>query len=122
MKGLEFTVDATAMPKGVQMPPPGLGEALRSFALKVLDPGHTSTARETAFAEPYCLKRGGQVLEGLGIDPNDGVRRSVEMALKIFAANSAVAFAAMGVTAVPSSQSAPAGPTSDARAARCTGC
>jgi len=97
MKGLEFTVDATAMPKGVQMPPPGLGEALRSFALKVLDPAHTSTARETAFAEPYCLKRGGQVLEGLGIDPNDGVRRSVEMALKIFAANSAVAFAAMRV-------------------------
>jgi len=95
MEGLEFAVDATAMPKGIQMPPPGLGEVLRSFALRVLDPAHTNTARETAFAEPYCLKRGDQVLEGLGIDPNHGVRRSVAMALKIFAANSAVAFAAM---------------------------
>ena len=95
MQGLEFAIDATAMPKGIQMPPPGVGEVLRSFALKVLDPAHTNTAREAAFAEPYCLKRGDQVLEGLGIDPNDGVRRSVAMALKIFAANSVVAFAAM---------------------------
>ena len=95
MEGLEFTIDATAMPKGLQMPPPGVVQQLRSAAMKLLDPTHTSKAREAAFAEPYCLTTGGQVLEGLGIAPADGVRPALAAGLKIFAANTAVAYAAM---------------------------
>ena len=98
MKGLTFAVDDTAMPKMGTAAAAGPGDAAASPLERFLR-GFTAEGKERAArrkaVEQMAIPDGENVLEGLGISPETGVRGSIRASLAISAGNALLAFLAM---------------------------